>query len=234
MTNFASLNADTTQRVVIHQDSLPWVDSPVQGVKRRMLEREGAEVARATSIVSYAPGSSFHRHTHGLGEEILVLDGVFSDEAGDYGAGCYLKNPAGSAHAPASRTGCTLFVKLRHLDPDDQHHVALDTSTEQWFPGLVPGLSVLPLSSFGTQNTAMVRWAPGTRFQPHRHFGGEEIYVLDGVFEDELGRYPAGTWLRSPHLSMHKPFSMEGCTIFVKSGHLAPDQPALRVHAASA
>jgi anti-sigma factor ChrR (cupin superfamily) len=226
MTNFVVLNADITQRVVVDQASLPWVDSPVQGVRRRMLARDGAEVARATSIVSYVPGSSFHQHRHDLGEEILVLDGTFSDETGDYGAGCYLKNPAGSAHAPASRTGCTLFVKLRHLDPDDQHHAAVDTRTAQWFPGLVPGLSVLPLSSFGTQNTAMVRWAPGTRFQPHRQFGGEEIYVFDGVFEDEQGRYPAGTWLRSPHLSAHQPFSVEGCTIFVKTGHLAPDHPA--------
>ena len=226
MTNFESLNADTTQRVVIDQASLPWVDSPVPGVKRRMLEREGAEVARATSIVSYAPGSSFHRHTHELGEEIVVLDGIFSDEAGDYCAGCYLKNPPGSSHAPRSETGCTLFVKLRHLDPVDQHCVALDTRTAQWSAGLVPGLSVLPLSSFGTQSTAMVRWAPGTRFQPHRHFGGEEIFVVSGVFEDEHGRYPAGTWLRSPHLSAHQPFSMEGCTIFVKTGHLAPKLPA--------
>ena len=234
MTNFEALNADTAQRVVIDQASLLWVDSPVPGVKRRMLEREGAEVARATSVVSYEPGSSFHRHTHGLGEEILVLDGVFSDETGDYEAGCYLKNPAGSAHAPASKTGCTLFVKLRHLDPDDQHRVALNTRTAKWSPGLVPGLSVLPLSTFGTQNTAMVRWAPGTRFQPHRHFGGEEIYVVDGVFEDELGRYPAGTWLRSPHLSAHQPFSVDGCTIFVKTGHLAPDQSAIRALAASA
>ena len=67
---------------------------------------------------------------------------------------------------------------------------------------------------------AVVRWAPGTYFNPHRHFGGEEIFVIDGVFEDEHGRYPEGTWLRSPHMSAHKPFSVEGCTIFVKTGHL--------------
>lgn len=234
MDNFASLNADITQRVVIDQTSLPWVDSPVHGVRRRMLEREGAEVARATSVVSYAPGSSFHRHIHDLGEEILILDGIFSDETGDYSAGSYLKNPAGSAHAPSSEPGCTLFVKLRYLDPDDQHQVAVDTRTAQWLPGLVAGLSVLPLSSFGTQSTAMVRWAPGTRFQQHQHFGGEEIYVLDGVFEDEQGRYPAGTWLRSPHLSAHQPFSIEGCTIFVKTGHLSPNQSALPAQRANA
>jgi anti-sigma factor ChrR (cupin superfamily) len=85
----------------------------------------------------------------------------------------------------------------------------------------VPGLTVLPLSEFETAHTAMVKWAPGTHFKPHRHFGGEEIYVVEGVFEDEFGRYPAGTWIRSPHLSVHTPFSIEGCTIFVKTGHLA-------------
>lgn len=226
MIDLISLHADLTQRLVINQARLPWVESPASGVQRRMLERVGSEVARATSVVRYAAGSSFQRHTHALGEEILVLDGIFSDEAGDYGPGCYVKNPAGSVHAPSSQTGCTLFVKLCHLDPADQHQVTVDTGSATWFPGLVAGLSVLPLSSFGTQNTAMVRWAPGTRFQAHRHFGGEEIYVVEGVFEDEQGRYPAGTWLRSPHLSAHQPFSVEGCTIFVKTGHLAPDQPA--------
>lgn len=223
MLNFSPLFSDVTQRVVIDQSSLPWTDSPMPGVRRRMLERTDAEKGRATSIVSYASGVSFHRHTHSLGEEILVLDGVFSDETGNYGPGCYLKNPPDSIHSPSSEIGCRLFVKLGHLDPADLHHVALNTRTAQWSPGLVPGLAVLPLSSFGTQNTALVRWGPGTRFQPHRHFGGEEIFVVDGVFEDEHGQYPAGTWIRSPHLSAHQPFSTEGCTIFVKTGHLMPN-----------
>lgn len=48
----------------------------------------------------------------------------------------------------------------------------------------------------------------------------KEILVLSGVFEDEYGSYPAGTWLRSPHLSRHQPFSRSGCTIYVKTGHL--------------
>ena len=113
-----------------------------------------------------------------------------------------------------------MLVKLRHLDPADQQRVVIDTRNTAWYPGLVAGLSVMPLSEFGTQHTALVRWAPGTQFNPHRHYGGEEIYVLDGVFEDEFGHYPAGTWIRSPHLSAHRPFSIEGCTILVKTGHL--------------
>jgi anti-sigma factor ChrR (cupin superfamily) len=216
------LNSDFSQRVVIQTAQQPWVDSPAKGVQRVMLERDGEEVARATSLVRYAPGSSFARHTHDLGEEIFVLDGVFTDESGSYGTGTYIRNPPGSAHAPGSKEGCTLFVKLRHFELDDSQSVVIDTRNTEWFAGLVPGLSVMPLSEFATQHTALVRWAPGTQFNPHRHFGGEEIFVLDGVFEDEFGRYPAGTWMRSPHLSAHRPFSTEGCTILVKTGHL-PD-----------
>jgi anti-sigma factor ChrR (cupin superfamily) len=214
------LNADFSQRVVIDPLSLEWVDSPVSGVQRQLLERDGSEVARATSLVRYAPDSHFSRHAHQLGEEIFVLDGVFADEFGSYGAGTYIKNPPGSAHAPYSVSGCTLFVKLRHLDLADDQRTVIDTRHTPWFPGLVPGQSVMPLSEFGAQHTALVRWAPGTQFNLHHHFGGEEIYVLEGVFEDEHGRYPAGTWIRSPHMSAHRPLSHEGCTILVKTGHL--------------
>jgi anti-sigma factor ChrR (cupin superfamily) len=81
---------------------------------------------------------------------------------------------------------------------------------------------VLPLGGHGGEHTALVRWAPGTVFQPHAHFGGEEILVLEGVFEDEFGRYPSGTWMRSPHGSRHRPFSRGGALIWVKVGHLPP------------
>ena len=221
------LNSNLSQRVVVELSSCEWVDSPVAGIQRRLIERDGGEVARATSLVRYAPGSNFEQHTHELGEEIFVLDGVLNDESGSFGAGTYIKNPPGSSHAPGSATGCTLFVKLRHLDLAERERTVIDTSTASWFPGLVPGLSVLPLSEFGTQHTALVRWAPGTQFNAHRHYGGEEIYVLEGVFEDEFGRYPAGTWIRSPHLSTHRPFSHEGCTILVKTGHLPVGQSSV-------
>jgi anti-sigma factor ChrR (cupin superfamily) len=214
------IHADLSQRAVVNTHELDWLDSPEIGVHRRLLERNGAELARATSIVQYAAGASFARHEHALGEEILVLEGVLEDEHGSYPEGTYIKNPAGSAHAPHSSQGCTLFVKLRHLDSQDQEAVVLPTHSMPWYPGMVKGLSVMPLCEFGTQHTALVRWEPSTYFNPHRHFGGEEIYVLQGVFQDEHGRYEKGTWIRSPHLSIHCPFSKEGCTILVKTGHL--------------
>ncbi|PHV12356.1 cupin domain-containing protein [Chitinimonas sp. BJB300] len=214
------INADFGRQVIIPSDTLPWVASPVAGVERRMLDRIGGEKARATTIVRYAPGSGFTEHAHAGGEEILVLDGVFSDENGDYPAGTYIRNPSGSSHTPFSKNGCTLFVKLHQFDHDDVTQIRIDTLQATWYSGVTPGLSVLPLHAHGTENVALVRWAPGTHFNRHRHWGGEEILVLEGTFQDEHGIYPAGTWMRSPHLSGHTPFSVEGCLIYVKTGHL--------------
>ncbi len=214
-----NINEDYSKRVTINHHDLPWVASPESGVQRRLLERLGGEIARATSVVRYQAGAKFKIHTHEFGEEILVLEGMLSDENGEYPAGTYIMNPPGSVHAPFSELGCTLFVKLRHLGVDQIHREVIDTTTASWYQGMVAGLTVLPLMQQGSGST-LVKWAPQTYFNPHRHYGGEEIFVTQGVFEDEHGRYPAGSWIRSPHMSMHQPFSKEGCTIFVKTGHL--------------
>lgn len=214
------INADHTLSACIDTATLPWLPSPLPGIERRLLERNGAEQARATSIVRYQAGAKFAAHHHPQGEEILVLDGILQDEHGIYPAGTYIKNPPGSHHTPFTEAGCTLFVKLCYMQQDDTQRVVIHTHEAAWLPGLIDGLSVLPLSEFQGEHTALVRWQPGTRFQPHRHYGGEEILVLDGMFQDEHGNYATGVWLRSPHLSAHQPFSESGCTIFVKVGHL--------------
>src|SRR5215510_14427675 len=122
------LNADFTRRVAVHAAELAWTPSPIAGVERRMLDRIGGEVARATSIVRYAPRSRFSPHTHGGGEEFFVLDGVFQDEHGDFSAGSYIRNPPTSSHTPGSAAGCTIFVKLWQFDPDDRTQLRVDTS----------------------------------------------------------------------------------------------------------
>jgi anti-sigma factor ChrR (cupin superfamily) len=218
--------SDISQRVVIEQSALPWIASSWSGVQHRALEGGADETARATAIVKLSPGAKIFSCTRDLGEEILVLDGVLTDEFGSYGKGSYVKNRRGSSHACESASGCLLFVKRHHLEPEDDSRIVVDSASMPWYQGLVDGLTVMPLSEFGTRHTALVRWAPGTRFNPHRHYGGEEIFVLDGVFEDEYGRYPAGSWIRSPHMSAHCPYSIEGCTIFVKTGHLLQDEVA--------
>lgn len=214
------INDDFSKRVIVRPGDLPWTQSPENGVDRLMLDRIGGEVARATSIVRYGAGSRFREHEHSGGEEFLVLDGIFSDESGDYGPGTYVRNPIGTRHSPFSVDGCTIFVKLRQFAAQDTAQFAIDTSRAAFYPGLVPGLSVLPLHSFNAESVALVRWQPQTRFTRHRHWGGEEILVLEGTFQDEHGDYPQGTWIRSPHLSVHQPFSESGCLIYVKTGHL--------------
>lgn len=215
------LHANFDERVVIDTRNAAWVASSENGVRRTMLDRLGGEDGRATSIVRFDPGASFRPHDHPLGEEFLVLSGVFSDEHGNYPAGTYVRNPPGSRHHVSSKSGCELFVKVGQSDPEDTQRVVVDTNNAPFRQGLVSGLRVLPLHEFGTEHTALVRWAPETRFQPHAHWGGEEILVLEGVFSDEHADYPAGTWIRSPHLSEHHPYSDPGCLIYVKVGHLS-------------
>ena len=217
------LNADFSQRVVVRPEDYRWVASPMPGVERMMLDRIGDEVARATSLVRYAPNSTFSSHVHGGGEEFFVLEGEFGDEHQAYPRGTYVRNPIGTEHTPrVGERGCTIFVKLHQFDKDDQHQFAVDTTRQPWLPGLVPGLSVMGLHEYGSERVALVRWAPHTRFQPHQHWGGEEILVLEGTFYDEHGEYPAGSWLRSPHQSQHTPYTQDdGALIYVKTGHLA-------------
>lgn len=219
-----TIRANFEERCVVLPGQQAWVASPTPGVERMMLDRIGDEIARATSFVRFAPHAVFPEHVHGGGEEFLVLQGLFVDADGEYGSGAYVRNPVGSQHAPrAGRDGATLFVKLHQFAPGDAQRLALQTAVASWSPGSAPGLSVLPLHEFEEEHTALVRWAPNTQFVRHAHWGGEEIVVLEGVFHDEHGSYPAGSWLRSPHLSVHTPFTAsEGATIFVKVGHLAP------------
>lgn len=215
------VNSDFSRRVVVLPGDYKFVDSPLVGVSRMMLDRAGDEVARATSIVRYAPGSGYSSHRHDGGEEILVLEGVFSDEHGDYPAGSYLRNPPGTSHQPFSKDGCTLLVKLWQFATDDSEQLVIDTRSQSWRQGLVPGLSVMPLHEHNGVSTALVRWAPNTQFNRHIHVGGEEILVLEGLFRDEHGEYPAGSWLRNPRYSEHTPFTgPEGTLIYVKVGHM--------------
>lgn len=220
------LNADFSRRAVIRPDDYNWVDSPMAGVERMMLDRIGDEVARATSLVRYAPNSKFSSHEHGGGEEFFVLDGEFGDEHGIYPAGTYVRNPIGTSHSPhVGEDGCLIFVKLQQFEKDDQAQFAIDTRNAEWSPGRVPGLEVLSLHEYGTEHVALVRWAPNTRFDSHTHWGGEEIFVIDGVFFDEHGQYPAGSWIRNPHKSKHAPYTDDAAAlIYVKVGHLVRDE----------
>ena len=217
--NAAKLNMDFSLVVSIPPSEQQWVSSPADGVSRVPLERITAEHGHTTSLVSFEPGATFPQHSHPLGEEILVLKGTFSDEFGDYPMGTYIRNPPGSSHSPFTRDGCKLFVKLDQFHPDDSAPVVVRPDDQQWQNG-IGNLKVLSLHEFQTQHTALVYWPENEKFQPHQHWGGEEILVISGEFIDEHGRYPAGSWIRSPHLSKHYPYVEEETLILVKTGHL--------------
>ena len=213
------VHADYAHRVVLEHQNVPWLDGPEPGIAQRLLEQVDGEIQRSTAIVRCQSGAQLTSLVREQGAEILVLEGVLSNESSDHPVGTYVMLPPGSTASLSSETGCTLFVKRGHLGPEHTEPEILDTRHSPWYPGLVPGLNVMPLMRQGTGST-LVRWAPGTYFNMHQHFGGEEIFVVSGVFSDEHGTYPEGTWIRSPHMSRHTPFSVEGCTIFVKTGHL--------------
>lgn len=216
------INADFSERVVIRPDDYHWVDSPMPGVERMMLDRIGDEVARATSLVRYAPNSSFSPHVHDGGEEFFVLEGEFGDEHRRYPAGTYVRNPVGSQHSPqVGPQGCVILVKLHQFEKGDDAHLVVDTQDADWPPADSRGFEELPLHRYREERVSLYRWPPNTRYGMHSHPGGEEIFVIEGAFYDEHGAYPAGTWLRNPDQSSHDDFTRdEGALLYLKTGHL--------------
>lgn len=215
------INADFSRRVAVHAARLPWLPSPMAGVERRMLDRIGDEVARATSIVRYAAGSRFSPHTHGGGEEFFVLDGVFQDEHGDYPAGSYVRNPPMSRHTPGSAPGCVLLVKLWQFDPADRKEVRKVAARLAYAPVAGrPGVELLPLFCDADEDVRLERWRADGAIELSVS-GGAELLVLDGGFEEGGERFEPLSWLRLPADSvLRAEAGPEGCRLWIKTGHL--------------
>lgn len=214
------IHAKFDERVIVHSDALDWVASPMKGVDRRMLDRIGAEVARATSIVRYAQGSSFPEHTHGGGEEFIVLEGVFQDEHGDYPAGTYVRNPPTTHHVPRSDEGCTIFVKLWQFDAEDRNQFALDMNAAQFGAGEADGISAAVLHKDQHETVTIERWdADCGRELVAR--GGLELLVLQGCLTTDSGNLARHDWLRMPDGDrLRAEAGADGVQIWIKTGHL--------------
>lgn len=225
------LNADFSQRVSVHGAGAAWVPSPIPGVDRRMFDRIGDEVARATSIVRYAPGSAFSPHVHTGGEEFFVLEGVFQDEHGDFPAGTYVRNPPTSRHTPASENGCTIFVKLWQFDPDDRRTVRIDTSDALFSRAPQrPGVELLPLFEDAFENVSLERWSAGSRVDLASP-GGLEVLVLEGGFVEDGETFRPQSWLRLPCNTVSGATAgAAGALVWIKRDHLGemPAAPQIR------
>jgi anti-sigma factor ChrR (cupin superfamily) len=214
-----SINGDLSVRVAVDTAAMEWSPSPSGTVWRKRVHLVGpVESGQVTSVVRYEPHSTFHVHEHPDGEEILVLDGVFSDEHGDWPAGTYLTNPEGFRHAPFSREGCVLFVKLRQFPGRTREHVAIRTESMPWEP-VRRGVAVRRLySQAGFEDSMRLeRWdrsALGRVDYP----AGAELFVLGGSFSDEAGAFARGGWLRLPPSASHSPSTSSGCVLYIKEG----------------
>lgn len=217
------INADFSRQAIVDRSKAEWIRSPETGVDRIMLDRIGDEVARATSIVRYAPGSSFARHEHAKGEEFLVLEGIFSDASGDYPAGFYVRNPPGSGHAPFSKDGCRILVKLRQFDPQDLTPVVIDTGDQRlWRDGEDASTRHLPLYEFGREQVSMVWIASGSAYPVMPDPGGSEIFIVSGSISYGDEQLPAESWLRFPAAQAADLLASADSILWVKRGHLPP------------
>ncbi len=215
-----NLHADLSLPAMVDSDALPWVNSPMAGVERRMLERQGEEVARATSLVRYAPGSGFSAHTHGVGEEFLVLDGVFSDETGDFPAGWYVRNPPGSRHVPSSAPGAVILVKLRQMPDAETEPRRLDTADPGLWQDVAPGLRAATLFAAPWERVDLLRLAPchagGAETWPR----GAEFFVVEGAVTLNGTKLGARGWARFPAGATVVLASEPGALVYRKTGHL--------------
>lgn len=215
------INADFGVRAAVHSERLDWLASPMKGVSRRMLDRIGDEVARATTIVRYDPGSHFSAHTHTGGEEFIVLDGVFQDEHGDFPAGSYIRNPPTSFHMPGSEQGCVIFVKLWQFDREDRTHVNINTGKRDFAADDVrAGVDIMPLFKDTRENVRLERWAAGATVSIDTA-GGAELLVLEGNFTESGENFAKNSWLRVPQgYNLTMIAGESGARVWVKTGHL--------------
>jgi anti-sigma factor ChrR (cupin superfamily) len=214
------INSDFSQRAVVAREQYQWLASPQPGVERVMLDRVGAEQARATSIVRYAPGSSFPHHVHPGGEEVLVLQGTFSEGDEHYPAGWYLRNPPGSSHQPSSSEGATIFVKLRQMSLDDTSRIRIDTrDPDNWRQE--GDREVCMLFASDNERVCLLRLPPGMPIFTDVIDGAELLVVEGNVVEDAIS-YAQGSWIRLPRYSTCAiAAGSDGATCYIKTGHLS-------------
>lgn len=214
------INADFSKPALVKFNESDWVASPMPGVERRMLDRIGEEVARATTIVRFAPGSAFSAHTHDGGEEYLVLDGTFQDEEGDFPVGSYVRNPPTTSHTPSAKDGATILVKLHQFDPEDRTQIHVESARVDWETQSHGGRK-LPLHQDDNETVWLQDFAAGTKVDIDAA-EGLEVFVISGQITQEAQSLEKWDWLRLPADSHFSGVAGDaGARVWIKSGHLA-------------
>ena len=212
------INADFSRRAIVTPHQYRWVVSPQEGIERVLLDRIGAEKARATSIVRYAPDAGFPDHRHPGGEEIFVLSGTFCEGDAHYPAGWYLRNPPGSSHQTSSRAGALIFVKLAQMSRHEQQRVRIDTRDPSTWRRQ-GDRELCPLFSSPSEQVCLHRLAAHEvlLITPS---ASAELLVVTGSTVMEARSYEGGSWMRlpagdSPAITA----GAQGATLYLKTCH---------------
>eukprot|EP01130_Rhizamoeba_saxonica_P013579 TRINITY_DN5809_c1_g3_i2.p1 TRINITY_DN5809_c1_g3~~TRINITY_DN5809_c1_g3_i2.p1 ORF type:complete len:337 (-),score=73.50 TRINITY_DN5809_c1_g3_i2:26-1036(-) len=227
-----SLEVNTNLNVFVSIDTkeLQFVDSPSNGVRRKRVYHSGqAESGRVTSIVEFGAGSSFKNHPHPEGEEIYVIGGVFSDKRGDHEAGTYILNSEGFEHAPFSKDGCLLLVRLRQYHGTDRPSKVVATANIPWTDSLYEGVQKKILFSDNAypDSALLLKFNEGAVHPPTFYEGGYEMFVLEGTLDIGINSYDVHNWIRFPGGVVPSLSSVSGCTILVKENGLYLAEPII-------
>ncbi|MDP5291215.1 cupin domain-containing protein [Oceanimonas sp. CHS3-5] len=215
---------DFSQALTLPYHADRWQPSPAAGVWRYPLEREAAESGHVTSLVRFQPGAAFPEHEHPLGEEFWVLEGTFSDDNGDYGAGSYVRHPPGSRHRAFSRDGCVIFVKLNQFEPTDDAFKVVQERQGLWLTG-EHGFRRLSLHRYHGVSTSLLEFAEGGRFPACCYRSGLEILVLEGELSNGETTLGPLSWLRLPPMAVPALQARGHTRLWVRTGHLTAASP---------
>lgn len=200
------MNSNYEKRALINTDEIKWQN--INGVEKKLLSIKDKE---ETALIRLDKNSKLKKEINSV--EVYVLEGTYINEYGSFKKGTYLKFSKEDQSLVKTEDSCIIFRKTNHII--DGEDIIIDTKNTLWRQGH-GNLQVMSLDI----QSALVKWPKDERFIPHKHWGGEEIFVLEGIFMDEYGKYPKGSWIRSPHLSEHFPYVKEETIIYVKTGHL--------------
>ena len=213
------LNMDFSKRVVIDTNKVPWQPTGIPGVTVKPLALEDSESGHLTAMLRYQDESVYTRKELSMGEELLILAGTFTAASGDYATGTYYRNPSSMMQIPFSQRGCVMFAKMNQVQRTDSEKIVRNVYTTDWL-GADNGIKMQILNQHAAEQTLMVKWPKNYSGAGESNITGAEVFVISGELIDDNGRYPAGTWLRSPSAPFNNAYTETETVAFIKYGHL--------------